>query len=225
MSHSSISYTVKYSVAFILAFLLTVSLLDKAFGAEAPASIKSVDAKVTINFPSSYKNKVYTIDDGHTTFKKAKLNKYGNAVVDLKTVASFRKNPSKNDGKLIIGISGSSKSPYIRASNLKRISGSSYLMFKEEFDVARDFEIAATYSADGYTKKLKQGSTLLKKDNVVGFEYSYMTRVATPKYVGSKHKVYTYTTTKQKPENGPDIIDAKGQFIFDGSFYPSIILR
>jgi len=204
---------------------LSLSITSLVAQAAETASIKSVDAKVTINFPSSYKNKVYTIDDGHTTFKKAKLNKYGNAVVDLKQNTSFRKNPNKNDGKLIIGIAGSSKSPYIRASNLKRLSGDSYLMFKEEFDAARDFEIAATYSADGYTKKLKQGNTLLKKDNVVGFEYSYMTRVTTPKYVGSEHKVYAYTTTKQKPENGPDIIDAKGQFIFNNTFYPSIILR
>lgn len=225
MSTSTFSYSVKYTIAFIIACLLTIFTLEKVFGAEAPASIKSVDAKVTINFPSSYKNKVYTIDDGHTTFKKAKLNKYGNAVVDLKTNANFRKNPNKNDGKLIIGIGGSSKSPYVRASNLTRTSGKSYLMFKEEFDAARDFEIAATYSADGYTKKLKQGTTLLKKDNVVGMEYSYMTRVATPKYVGSKYPIYAYTTTKQKPENGPDIIDAKGQFIFNQNFYPSIILR
>lgn len=208
------------ALATVGTVFLSPALMAEA--AKSVASIKVSDAKVTINFPSSYKNKTYTIEDGHYTFKKAKLNKYGNAVVDLKTIASFRKEP--NDQVLVL-IQGSTKSPYVRNTSIKRTSGDSYLMFKEEFDAARDFDISATYSADGYTKKLKQGKNLLKKDNVVGMEYSYMTTVAKAKYIGTKHKVYAYTTTKQKPENGPDIIDAKGEFIFNGQFYPSIVLR
>jgi len=127
------SSTTKTLLALSTALLITSifgSDVDAASKKEKPkpqTSFEAKDASLVIKFPTSWKGKTFKVSDASGVLHTGKLNKYGNARVDLKKNVTYRTTPSDN-----VTVDANKKT-YTMKTNLVKESGGSLISFKEYY--------------------------------------------------------------------------------------------
>lgn len=224
----------KTIIALTTGLLLSTSIATLAAEAatkKAPQTVlTSKDASLTIKFPTSWKNRAYKVSDASGVLHKGKLNKYGNARIDLKQNLAYRTNQSKN-----VTVRAN-YTDYPVATNLVTTRQGGKLLWFKEYYAKRDhyqFDLSLIQTAGDYQEVvIKQANTkrtvVEQYTNAQNVQQVTVDTNDTNFKTGAKYPIHAYAETKyfnNKASSMGTTAPEPVAFLEDGVPYKQIILR